>query len=153
MAVAAGRAHRLFVDVVFSMTVRARRWRLPMTLTGTVAALAFCFAVLSDQIEIGELMIEAVLIEAEDISVAPQMVCVAVPALLVADVRMPAVKPLACTDIKGNVFVAIEAKTPLRFLVKGLVTGGTFGLELGMTLSDRTRHYQGLEVLGLCYLT
>jgi hypothetical protein len=98
-------------------------------------------------------MIKIAFVEAQEVGIPPEMFRMALPALLVADVRVLAMKPLLPADVVGYFLMAVETQAALRCLVERLVAIGTLRFDIRVCVRHGSGHHQGLEVLGLCNLT
>ena len=72
----------------------------------------------ANEFEVGEVVIEGVLVETDDIRIAAQVVGMAGVALGVADVRVPAMKTIAGARVGRYVFVAVHAQVALGALIE-----------------------------------
>jgi hypothetical protein len=109
MAAVACRAQALPVWVVVGMAVDTRAGRLPMLLVDLVASTAGDTLVPSMQSVVGEPMVEGLGVQANDVSRAPFVVRVTVPAQRALHSGRPPVETLAAIEIRGDVFMASEA--------------------------------------------
>lgn len=87
----------------------------------SVTALAIRIAMFSDQLEVGEFVIETVFVETEHVGIAAEMLVMTIPTLLVTNVRVLAMKSLLLANVQRHIFMTIEAQTSLRRLVESLV--------------------------------
>ena len=147
MAIDAVRAHSVLVGFVFFVAVNARRGRLPVLQIGLVAIFAVSIFVRSQQFEIGKAMIESGLIEDDNERITANMLRMAGRTLVSLDLGAPPVESGFLVNVDGDLFMAIHAKLPLPALVKSLVARRTFAFQIRMSLDNRTRHDQGLDIL------
>ena len=138
MAVGAVWTESAAVFVVLLVAGHAFRRCCAKLLAGrvTVAAGDLGARVPATQREIGLAVIERSSVERRDIHVAPLMLGMTAPAILVAQAS---VKPAMCLHVAGHVLVAVEAQTGLRGPVEAHVALGAVGVELGVTDDELSR--------------
>ncbi|MEZ5898014.1 MAG: hypothetical protein R3D51_00830 [Hyphomicrobiaceae bacterium] len=110
-----------------------------------MATIALHGFVRANQLKVGELVIECLRVELEDVSLAALVIRMAVLALDFPNVRSLAMKTRPCADVFGDVLVTIEAEPSLAFFGKGLVAALALVFELGMTFDDIARRDQLLK--------
>lgn len=106
------------------------------------------FDVFSEQREIRDVMVKAILVQADDVGVSALVVCVTVGAGPAARLTVKTVKPRFRIDVCVDILVAVQAKCALLRALKCLVTIAALGLVLGVTLDDVTRHHQRFDLGG-----
>jgi hypothetical protein len=153
MAIDAFLAHSIIMNVVLLVA--------GITVTGRIAKFFFCdmaigtgdYAVLAQQVEVGNSGVERVFFQFHDVGIASFKISMAVRAGVFAGSIKQAVESDGTFDIKGNIFMAIKAQGTLIATLKSRMAGGAFRLEFSMTLNHFSRHDQCLDAggaAGLC---
>jgi hypothetical protein len=136
VAISAIRRKRAVVGVIRAMTADAFDWCLASALTGGMALPARSTLMSAEKRVVGLRVIEGGSTESADICSATLMVGMARTAFPARRQQISAVKAAfgfdGCTEIAGNVLVAIETEPALRRGVEGLVAGRTIALVFRM---------------------
>ena len=117
-----------------------------MLVTGLVAFATFRFVVLAEQREVGEVMIECLLIELHDIGIPTFVVGVTGGATSIARLGRQAMKTGASVNVGCDVFVTVETQCSLFGTLELRMTGAAFFLVFRMTFDDLTGHDQRLNL-------
>ena len=90
-------------------------------------------------------------VEADDVSVASQMVGVTTHTAIHVDGLLKAVKARSGGNILGNALVTVGAKAPLRLLFEGDVAVPAVRLQIGVSFDELPGHEEPLieELCGL----
>ena len=133
--------------LVVAMAIDAFAGRLAMLRVGLMAAFALGLKVLTQQLEIGEMVIECRLVQAEDICIATVVVGMTGSAGFVANVVGPPVKAGTSRCIARDIFMAVEAKFPLVATIETLVARCTVGFNVRVPANNLAGHNQRLNRL------
>ena len=142
MAVAALRAHGVAVNVVRLMAGETIRRRIAVLAVRLMAFRALGFAVLAEQQEVGEVVVERTFVELHDIGVPALVVGVTARTAAFACLVEQAVISATSVDIVGDVLVTVEAQRTLLRAFELSMAGVTVVFVLRMTFDDLTRHDQ-----------
>lgn len=91
-------------------------------------------------------MIERRNIQVDDIGITSFVFGVAAGATILFRILLETVKPGACFDIRCDVLMTIEAKSPLFFTGKRYVAIFARTFQICVTLDHRSRHNQGFNL-------
>jgi len=92
--------------------------------------------------KIGIQVIESLLVEQQDIGLAPFMVGMTIPALLFSNSGISTVKAALGSDIRSHQLMAVEAEVALLPVSQQTVTFITITLDSGVPFDQGTRHHQ-----------
>lgn len=139
--------HCVLVRLVFPMTVDTfgRRFSMPQFRLVTVQALGLSMR--TSQFEVGEAMIEGLLVQHNDDRISPFVVSMAAGALVGLHFRSSAMKPLFIIHVIRDVLVTAQTKIPLSLLIEQFVTAGTLAFDVGMPLNNVSGHHKRLNIL------
>ena len=146
MAVATFRAEKVFMHVVFLVARVTRGGSVPVLGFRFVAGVTLGIEVFAGKNEIGQLVVEAGLVQTNDVGVPAFMIRMAVSARPPIGASIFTVKTETVIYVSGDIFVAIEAQRSLLRPLERLVTGITVFFEFGMPFDDFAGHHQGFNL-------
>lgn len=134
-----------FVRILRLVTIEAPPRRIAkLDVLGVTAATLYRLVGIS-QHEIRERVVERLAVEQDDVGVAALVVSVTLCAFLFRCIGLAAMKSPGRETIGGNVLVACEAKSRLRFARKRLVAVVALFFELGVSTNNRPGRHKLLE--------
>jgi len=141
-------AKTAFMHIVLEMAGNTLRRRVAEQSVWLMTVVTFSFAVLVEQCEVGEIMIEAVPIKNNDAPFAPYVLRVTGGTFNAARFRMLAMKA-GCPGLIGtHLLMAIDAQAVLAVARECDMTGRALRFEFGMALNHLIGHYQCLDING-----
>ena len=145
--------HGVIVNIIFNVARVALGLGIAKLCLGFMATAAIHIGMISFQSKVRVLVIEQLLVQYNDYGIPSLMVRVAVRAIVEPGILEQAVKTGDIADIKGDVFVAVEAQRTLLFTIECLMAGIAIRLVFGMPCNDLARHDQGFDLsIGVrCY--
>lgn len=153
VAIRAFRTETFLVNVIFYVTGNTIAGGVPVLVARFVTAHTGRFEMLAKQLKIGKDVIERFLIQPDNVGVAALMICMAGRAFISAGSIRSSVKSCSVADIAFDILMTIKAKRPLFRSAKSFVTGGTFRLNVSMTMRNISGHDQGLNSLSSSSVT
>lgn len=142
VAVATLCAQRPAMGVVIFVTGETVRRSIPVFLVADMTIAAGAIRVLSKQREIGKIMIECALDQADDIRSTALMLGVAIGAISAVCLLVLTVKSVRAVDVRSHVFMTIQAQSTLPASLESLMTSGAFLLIVGMGFGYCAGHDQ-----------
>jgi len=132
------------VDIVRSMTVDTCRRRVSMCGARRMASTARNGRVRAMQCEVGEPVVETVLIKVNNVHLATFMIGMAACAVDLLRFREAAVKAQLLCDVIADFRMAIDTQLTLKLIREWRMTGIAIRLDVRMTVDDRPWHDQPL---------
>jgi len=146
MTVAAFRPHGVAMNIVGLVAGETLRRRIAVLSVFFVALRALGFAVLAQELEVGEIVVERAFIEMDDIGIPAFMVCMTARTAVIARIAEQSVKPRPIAYVGRDIFMTFEAERTLLCALELGVTCTAVFLVFAMTFNNTARHDQGLNL-------